>query len=39
MRPLADDNEQAFKRAVYFVEATKPVVQETATPAGKEVTP
>ena len=33
-RPLADDNEVAFQRAVNFVEATKPVEQ----PEKKEVT-
>jgi hypothetical protein len=27
-RPLADDNEVAFQRAVNFVEATRPVVVE-----------
>lgn len=33
VRPLADDNEMAYQRAVNFVEATKPVV---VSPAGQE---
>lgn len=37
VRPLADDNEMAYQRAVNFVEQTKPVVEE---PNGqKEVLP
>ena len=37
-RPLADDNEMAFQRAVQFVEATKPVAAQTDD-NGKEVKP
>ena len=37
-RPLADDNEMAFQRALQFVEATKPVVDQT-NDNGKEVKP
>lgn len=39
-RPLADDNEMAYQRAVNFVEATRPVDEKAAasaeSPAGKE---
>ena len=39
-RPLADDNEMAYQRAVNFVEATRPVDEKAAAsaeaPAGKE---
>lgn len=37
VRPLADDNELAYQRAVNFVEATKPVVEQSA--EQKEVQP
>lgn len=37
-RPLADDNEMAYQRAVQFVEATKPVVAQPDG-QGKEVQP
>ena len=36
VRPLADDNEMAYQRAVDFVEQTKPVVEN---PEDKEVKP
>ena len=36
VRPLADDNEMAYQRAVNFVEQTKPVVEN---PEEKEVKP
>lgn len=36
-RPLADDNEKAYERAVQFVETTKPVEQPAAEAPGKEV--
>ena len=40
VRPLADDNEMAYQRAVNFVEATRPVDEKAAAsaeaPAGKE---
>ena len=38
VRPLADDNEQAFRRAVNFIEATKPVEVKTESQTGEEVT-